>query len=162
MATYYPISMEDMLQISGVSQGKALKFAKPFIELIKKYVEENEIERPTEVVIKQVANKSRNKVVIIQSIDRKMPFEDIAHNVEMTLDELLYELNGIVDAGTKLNINYYIKDRIDEEVVDEIFDYFKSADSDSIETAIRTLQEDDISEEELLLTRIKFISDIAN
>jgi ATP-dependent DNA helicase RecQ len=162
MATYYPISMEDMLQIAGVSQGKAQKFAKPFIELIKKYVEENEIERPTEVVVKQVANKSRNKVVIIQSIDRKMPFDDIARNVEMTFDELLYELNGIVDAGTKLNINYYIKDRIDEEVVDEIFDYFKNAASDSIETAIRTLQEDDISEEEVLLTRIKFISDIAN
>jgi ATP-dependent DNA helicase RecQ len=162
MATYYPISMEDMLQIAGVSQGKAQKFAKPFIELIKKYVEENEIERPTEVVIKQVANKSRNKVVIIQSIDRKMPFEDIARNVEMTFDELLYELNGIVDAGTKLNINYYVKDRIDEEIVDEIFDYFKNATSDSIETAIRTLQEDDISEEEVLLTRIKFISDIAN
>jgi len=162
MATYYPVSMEDMLQISGVSQGKAQKFAKPFIELIKKYVEENDIERPTEVVIKQVANKSRNKVVIIQSIDRKMPFEDIARNVEMTFDELLYELNGIVDAGTKLNINYYIKDRIDEEIVDEIFDYFKNAVSDSIETAIRTLQEDDISEEEVLLTRIKFISDIAN
>jgi ATP-dependent DNA helicase RecQ len=108
MATYYPISMDDMLQIAGVSQGKAQKFAKPFIELIKKYVEDNEIERPTEVVIKQVANKSRNKVTIIQSIDRKMPFDDIARNVEMTHDELLYELNNIVDAGTKLNINYYI------------------------------------------------------
>jgi len=162
MATYYPISMDDMLQISGVSQGKAQKFAKPFIELIKKYVEENEIDRPTEVVIKQVANKSRNKVTIIQSIDRKMPFDDIAKNVEMTHDELLYELNGIVDAGTKLNINYYIKDKVDEDIIEEIFDYFKSATTDDIDTAIRKLQEDDISEEELLLTRIKFISDIAN
>ena len=111
MATYYPISMDDMLKIAGVSQGKADKFAKPFIELIKKYVEENEIDRPTEVVIKQVANKSRNKVTIIQSIDRKMPLSDIARNVEMTYDELLYELNNIVDAGTKLNINFAIKDR---------------------------------------------------
>ena len=162
MATYYPISMDDMLQISGVSQGKAQKFAKPFIELIKKYVEENEIDRPTEVVVKQVANKSRNKVSIIQSIDRKMPFEDIARNVEMTLDELLYELNGIADAGTKLNINYYIKDKVDEDIIEEIFDYFKSAHSDSIEAAIRKLQEDDINEEEVLLTRIKFMSDIAN
>ncbi len=162
MATYYPISMDDMLQISGVSQGKAQKFAKPFIELIKKYVDENEIDRPTEVVIKQVANKSRNKVTIIQSIDRKMPFKDIAKNVEMTYDELLYELNGIVDAGTKLNINYFVKDKVDEEIVEEIFDYFKSSNTDAIETAIRKLQEDDISEEEVLLTRIKFISDIAN
>ncbi len=162
MATFYPISMEDMLLISGVSQGKAHKFAKPFIELIKKYVDENEIDRPTEVVFKQVANKSRNKVTIIQSIDRKMPFEDIARNVEMTHDELLYELNNIADAGTKLNINYYIKDKVDEEIIEEIFDYFKDAATDSIDDAIRTLQEDDITEEEVLLTRVKFMSDIAN
>ncbi|MBC7883864.1 MAG: DNA helicase RecQ [Saprospiraceae bacterium] len=162
MATFYPICMDDMLQISGVSQGKAQKFAKPFIELIKKYVEENEIDRPTEVVIKQVANKSRNKVTIIQSIDRKMPFEDIARNVEMTLDELLYELNSIADAGTKLNINYYIKDKVDEDIIEEIFDYFKGAHTDSVDSAIRKLQEDDINEEEILLTRIKFMSDIAN
>ena len=162
MATFYPISMEDMMQISGVSQGKAQKFAKPFIELIRKYVDENEIDRPTEVVIKQVANKSRNKVTIIQSVDRKMPFEDIAKNVEMTHDELLYEMNGIADAGTKLNINYYIKDKVDEDIIEEIFDYFRNAPTDSIETAIRKLQEDDITEEEVLLTRIKFMSDIAN
>jgi ATP-dependent DNA helicase RecQ len=162
MATFYPISMEDMLQISGVSQGKAQKFAKPFIEVIKKYVEENEIERPTEVVIKQVANKSKNKVTIIQSIDRKMPFEDIARNVEMTFDELLYELNGIADAGTKLNINYYIKDKVDEDIIEEIFDYFRGATNESIDDAIRKLQEDDINEEEILLTRIKFMSDVAN
>ena len=162
MATFYPISIEDMVQISGISQGKALKFGKPFIELIKTYVEENDIERPTEVVIKQVANKSRNKVTIIQSIDRKMPFDDIARNVEMTHDQLLYELNHIVEAGTKLNINYYIKDKVDEEIIDEIFDYFKDADTDSIDAAIRQLQEDDISEEEVLLSRIKFFSDVAN
>ncbi|MCZ2101599.1 MAG: DNA helicase RecQ [Chitinophagales bacterium] len=162
MATYYPITMEELEKISGVSQGKAVKFGRPFINLISKYVEENEIDRPTEVVIKQVANKSRNKVIIIQSIDRKMPIEDIARNVEMTHDELLYELNSIVDAGTKLNINYYIKDKVDEEVIEEIFDYFKGASTDSIDSAIRKLQEDDISEEEVLLTRIKFISEIAN
>lgn len=162
MATYYPITMEELEKISGVSQGKAVKFGRPFINLISKYVEENEIDRPTEVVIKQVANKSRNKVIIIQSIDRKMPIEDIARNVEMTHDELLYELNSIVDAGTKLNINYCIKDKVDEEVIEEIFDYFKGASTDSIDSAIRQLQEDDISEEEVLLTRIKFISEIAN
>ncbi len=162
MATYYPITMEEMEKISGVSQGKALKFGKPFIELIKRYVEENDIDRPTEVVIKQVANKSRNKVTIIQSIDRKMPLEDIARNVGMTYDELLYELNNILDAGTKLNINYFIKDRVDEEVVEEVFDYFKDASSESVEDAIRHLQEDEISEEEVLLARIKFVSEIAN
>ncbi|MBK9255011.1 MAG: RecQ family ATP-dependent DNA helicase [Saprospiraceae bacterium] len=162
MATFYPITMDDMLKISGVSQGKATKFAKPFIELIKKYVEENEIDRPTDVVIKQVANKSKNKVTIIQSIDRKMPLEDIARHVEMTYDELLYELNGIVDSGTKLNISYYIKDRVDEEIIEEIFDYFRSADTDSIETAIRKLSEDDINEQEVLLTRLKFISEVAH
>ncbi len=162
MATSYPITMEEMIKISGVSQGKAVKYGKPFIELIKKYVEDNEIERPTEVIIKQVANKSKNKVNIIQFIDRKMSFEDIAKNVEMTLDELLYELNNIVDAGTKLNIAYYIKERVDEDIIEEIFDYFKNAPTDAIDKAIRALQEDDISEEEVLLGRIKFISDIAN
>ena len=162
MATSYPVSMQDMLKISGVSQGKAEKYARPFIDLIKKYVEENEIERPTEVVIKQVANKSRNKVTIIQSIDRKMPLEDIARNVEMTYDELLYELNNIVDGGTKININYFIKDKIDEEIVEEVFDYFKGAPTDAIDAAIRKLNEDDITEEEVLLSRIKFISEVAH
>jgi ATP-dependent DNA helicase RecQ len=163
MATQYPISMADMLKISGVSQGKAEKYAKPFIELIKRYVEENEIDRPTEVVIKQVANKSRNKVTIIQSIDRKMPLEDIARNVEMTIDDLLYEMNGIVETGTKLNINYAIKDKLEEDVVEIIFDYFKSAKSGEIPDAIRALSdEEDISEEEVLLGRIKFMSEIAN
>lgn len=162
MATYYPISMEDLKKIAGVSEGKAIKFGKPFIELINNYVEENDIDRPTEVVIKQVANKSKYKVTIIQSIDRKMPFEDIARNVEMKVGELLYELNNIADGGTKLNINYQLKDRIDEDILDEIFDYFKNAKSDSVEDAIRTLQQDDITEEEVLLGRLKFLCDFAN
>lgn len=162
MATYYPVSIEDMLKISGVSQGKAQKFAKPFIELIKKYVEDNEIDRPTDFIIKQVANKSRNKVTIIQSIDRKMPLEDIAKNVEMTYDELLYELNNLVDNGMKLNIDYIVKDKVDEEIVEEVFDYFTDAETDSIDAAIRRLNDDDISEEEVLLSRIKFISEVAH
>jgi len=162
MATYYPISVEDMMKISGVSQGKAEKFGPPFTDMIKQYVEEHEIDRPTEVIIKQVANKSRNKVTIIQSIDRKMPFEDIARNVEMSFDELMYELNIIADAGTKLNINYYIKDKVDDDIVQEIFDYFREAKTDCVADAIRALNDDDITEEEVLLTRIKFLSDIAN
>ncbi len=162
MATYYPISMDDMMKISGVSIGKAQKFAKPFLELINKYVEDNEIDRPSEVVIKQVANKSRNKIAIIQSIDRKMPLEDISKNVEMTYSELLYELNHLVDNGMKLNIDYIVKDKVDEEIVDEVFDYFKDAKTDDVDTAIRTLNDDDIGEEEVLLSRIKFISEVAN
>src|SRR5690606_30128391 len=151
MATYYPITMDDLKKIAGVSEGKAMKFGRPFVELIKNYVEENDIDRPTDVVIKQVANKSKYKVTIIQSIDRKMPFEDIARNVEMKFDELLYEMNNIADSGTKLNINYQLKERIDEEILDEIFEYFKTASTDSVENAIRTLQQDDITEEEVLL-----------
>ncbi len=162
MATYYPINQEDILKISGVSIGKAQKFAKPFLELISKYVDDNEIERPTDVVIKQVANKSRNKVTIIQSIDRKMPLEDIARNVDMTYDELLYEMNHLVDNGMKLNINYIVKDKVDEDIVEEVYDYFKDATTDSIDLAIRKLNEEDISEEEVLITRIKFISEVAN
>lgn len=162
MATYYPITKDDMLKISGVSQGKVQKFAGPFMDLINKYVVDNDIERPADFVIKQVANKSRNKVTIIQSIDRKMPLEDIARNVEMTYDELLYELNNLVDNGMKLNIDYIIKDKVDEDIVDEVFDYFNDAETDSVATAIRTLNEEDISEEEVLLSRIKFISEVTH
>lgn len=162
MATYYPLSMEELQKINGVSGGKAAKYGKPFLQLINKYVEENEIERPTEIVVKQVANKSRNKVTIIQSIDRKMPLFDISKIVEMTYDELLYEMNSIVDSGTKLNISYAVKDKIDEEIIEEIFDYFSSSSSDAIDLAIRKLSEEDISEEEVLLTRIKFISEVAH
>lgn len=162
MATYYPVSMEDLKKIAGVSEGKAMKFGRPFVEMIHRYVEENDIDRPTDVVIKQVANKSKYKVTIIQSIDRKMPFEDIARNVEMKFGELLYELNNIADSGTKLNINYQLKERIDEEILEEIFDYFKSAKTDSVEDAIRSLQQDDITEEEVLLGRLKFLCDFAN
>ena len=162
MATYYPVSMEDLKKIAGVSEGKAMKFGRPFVEMIHRYVEENDIDRPTDVVIKQVANKSKYKVTIIQSIDRKMPFEDIARNVEMKFGELLYELNNIADSGTKLNINYQLKERIDEDILEEIFDYFKNAKTDSVEDAIRSLQQDDITEEEVLLGRLKFLCDFAN
>jgi len=162
MATYYPISKEDMLQISGVNTGKANKYGKPFIELIKEYVEENNIDRPAEFVMKQVANKSKHKVAIIQGIDRKMPLYDLAENANMKYEELLEELNVIADGGTKLNIDYFIEEEVDEDVVEEIFDYFHEAENSDIEDALKELQEDDITIEEIQLIRIKFMNEVAN
>ncbi len=162
MATYYPINIEDMTQISGVNTGKAVKYGKPFIELIKEYVEENNIDRPTEFVMKQVANKSKHKVAIIQGIDRKMPLFDLAKNAGMSYEELLEELNIIADGGTKLNINYFIEDEVDEEVVEEIFDYFHEADTAGAEDAFKELKEEDITFEEIQLARIKFMNEVAN
>jgi len=162
MATYYPISIEDMTKISGVNTGKAVKYGKPFIELIKEYVEENDIDRPTEFVMKQVANKSKHKVAIIQGIDRKMPLFDLAKNAGMSYEELLEELNVIADGGTKLNIDYFIEDEMDEEIVEEIFDYFHEADSAGIEDAFNELKDEDITIEEIQLARIKFMNEVAN
>ena len=162
MATYYPISMEDMLNISGVSQGKARRYAGPFLETIKEYVEVNEIERPSDIVIKQIANKSKSKVAIIQGIDRKMPLEDLASTNHLTYDQLIDELNIIVGSGTKLDIDYYLEDNLDEDVIDEIIEYFGDADSDSIEDAFSELKEEDITLNEIQLVRIKFMSDVVN
>jgi ATP-dependent DNA helicase RecQ len=162
MATYYPISIEDMTQISGVNTGKAVKYGKPFIELIKEYVEENDIDRPAEFVMKQVANKSKHKVAIIQGIDRKMPLYDLAKNAGMSYEELLEELNIIADGGTKLNIDYFIEEEMDEEVVEEIFDYFHDAKTADIEAAFQELKDEDITIEEIQLARIKFMNEVAN
>ena len=162
MATYYPTSMEDMLNISGVSQGKANRYGRPFIELIKEYVEENDIERPEDFVMKQVADKSKDKVTIIQAIDRKLPLDDISDTVKMGMEQLLEELNIIVDSGTKLDINYYIDENMDDDVVDDIYDYFMDAESDSADDAFKELAEDDITMEEIQIVRIKFITEMAN
>lgn len=162
MATYYPISMEDMTKISGVSLGKARKYATPFILAIKEYCEQNNIDRPTDFVMKQVANKSKNKVSIIQGIDKKLSFEDIADSVGMDMEGLLNEMNIIVDSGTKLNIDYYLEEEMDDDVVEEVFEYFEEADSESCEEAFKELQEDDINMEEIQMVRIKFISEVAN
>jgi len=161
MASYYPVSIEDMLKISGVSQGKARKFAKPFLELIREYVEENDIIRPEDFVIKQVANKSKSKITIIQGVDRKLPLEDLAGNMNMSMDELLEEMYHIVNSGTKLDINYYIEENIDESVVEDIFDDFNDAESDSREKAINEVREDEIEPEEIQIVRLKFMSEIA-
>jgi ATP-dependent DNA helicase RecQ len=162
MAIQYPVSMDDMTKITGVSKGKALRYAKPFIELICKYVAENDIERPTDFVVKQMANKSKVKINIIQAIDRKMPLEDIANANQLSMDELLDELYAIVLSGTRVNIDYYLDENIDEYAREEIYDYFMSSHEDDAEKAFKALKEEDIRMEEILLVRIKFLSEQAN
>ncbi len=157
MSVHYPITIEEMQNISGVGAGKAKKFGQPFIELIKRYVEEKEIVRPQDMVVKSVANKSANKVYIIQGIDRKMDFTDIARAKDLDLDELLGEIESIVYSGTKLNISYYIDEVMDEDKAGEIYLYFKEdAESDSVEEALKELGSD-FTEEEIRLVRIKFL-----
>jgi len=162
MATQYPITLEDLEKCSGVSKGKAQKYGKEFVALISRYVEENEIERPTDFVLKTVANKSKIKVHIIQGIDRKIPLPDIAETSNLTWDELIEELDSIVISGTKLNLDYYLKDTIDEYVREDIYNYFMESDTDSAVEAYHALKEDDITMEEIQLMRIKFLSEVAN
>ncbi|MGB0864296.1 MAG: DNA helicase RecQ [Saprospiraceae bacterium] len=162
MATQYPTSMEDMAKITGVSSGKARRYGRKFVGIIADYVEENDIERPTDFVIKTVANKSRVKVEIIQSIDRKIPLDDIASSKSIKMEELLHEIEMIVTSGTKVNLDYYIEDNVDEMSREDIYDYFMEADSDSIDDAFKELEEDDITIEEIQLMRLKFLSDMGN
>jgi len=162
MATQYPITMDDMTQITGVSKGKANRYAKPFIDLISKYVEENEIERPTDFIVKQVVQKSKIKVNLIQGIDRKVPLEDLADANNITMDELLMELYAIVTSGTKLNIDYYLEETIDESAREEIYDYFLESQTDEEKAAYQALKAEDITLDEIKLMRIKFMSEMAN
>ena len=162
MSIQYPVTMDEMTKISGVGAGKAAKFGKSFIELIKNYVEENEIERPTDMVIKSVANKSLLKVYIIQNIDRKIDLGAMAKSKNLKLPELLTEIETIVESGTKVNINYYIENEIDEEKQDEVLEYFKESETSSVTDALKELGENDYTEEEIRLMRIKFLSDFGN
>lgn len=162
MCTHYPITMEELRQISGVGSGKAMKFGTPFIELIKKYVEDNDIERPIDLIIKTQANKSQMKVSIIQNIDRQIGLEDIADSKGITYEEILKEVESIVNSGTKLNLNYFIDEVIDDDRQDEVFDYFRAAESDSIDEALNELGETDYTREEIQLMRIKFMSELGN
>jgi len=162
MAINYPITMDEMKNISGVGSGKALRFGKEFIDLISKYVEENDITRPMDMVVKSVVNKSLNKVYIISNIDRRLDLEDIAAAKGMNFDEFLTELEAIVASGTKLNLDYYIDEVIDEEKQEEVFDYFRTAETDSIDDAMKELGEEDYTMEEIRLMRIKFISELGN
>ena len=162
MAIQYPISIEEMQNISGVGIGKAKKFGDEFIKLIKAYVEENDIIRPQDMVVKSVANKAGNKIFIIQSIDRQMDFEDIARAKDLTFDELLTEIETIVNSGTKLNIQYYLSGYMDEDKIEDIYLYFKEdAESDSLDEAIDELG-GEYSEEEIRLVRIKFLCEVGN
>jgi ATP-dependent DNA helicase RecQ len=162
MAIHYPITEEELLQITGVGQGKAKKYGKPFLELIKKYVEENEITRPNDMVVKSVVNKSGLKVYIIQKIDQKLNLEDIAITKNLTVEDLLTEMESIVSSGAKLDINYYINEFVDEYHQEEIFNYFREADTDSVQTALEILGEDEFNEGEIRLMRIKFMSELGN
>lgn len=162
MAIQYPINMEELTKISGVGAGKATKYGKPFIDLIKAYVEENEIERPVDMVIKSVVNKSGLKVYIIQNVDRKISLNDMAKSKSLKMNELLTEMETIVTSGTKLNIKYYLEDVMDDEKLDEAIEYFKESETDSIDAALKELGENDYSEEEMRMIRIQFISEYAN
>jgi ATP-dependent DNA helicase RecQ len=162
MSLHYPITVDELKNCQGVGEGKAKKYGKEFLALIEKYVEENDIDRPTDFVVKSVVNKSANKVYIIQNIDRKVPLDDIADAKNMELSDLIAELEAIVNAGTKINIDYYLRQNIDEDKIDDIYEYFRyDASSDSVIEAMKELGRD-YSEEEVRLVRIKFMSELAN
>ena len=161
MASMYPISIDELKNVPGVGQGKASKYGKEFCELIKRHCEENDIERPADFRVRTVANKSKLKVNIIQNIDRKVDLEDIASANGVEFDELLDEIETIVYSGTKIHIDYFLNEIMDEDRIKEICDYFKESDTDSIDAAIDELGAD-YTEEEIRLVRIKFISDMAN
>ncbi|HSV88853.1 MAG TPA: DNA helicase RecQ [Bacteroidales bacterium] len=162
MAIQYPVKLDELKQITGVGSGKAERFGKPFVELIARYVEENEIERPMDMVVKSVINKSGLKVYIIQNIDRKVSLADIAVAKGIEFEELLAEIESIVASGTKIDIRYYINEVIEPDKQEEIFNYFKTAETDSFKTALEELGEDDYTEEEVRLMRVRFMSEMGN
>ncbi|MBT3242359.1 MAG: DNA helicase RecQ [Bacteroidetes bacterium] len=163
MATNYPVTLEEMAHMTGVSSGKSKRYGKEFVSLIKKYVEENEIDRPQDMVVKSIVNKSGLKVSIIQSIDRKVSLDVIAQSKGISMDALLHEIESIVNSGTKINIGYYVDQVMDEYHQEDIFLYFKEdAKDESLEAALEELGEEEYSEEDIRLVRIKFISEIGN
>lgn len=161
MATVYPVSLEDLQTIQGVGAGKARRYGKEFVALIKKHCEENDIERPMDLRVRTVAKKSVLKVKIIQSIDRHVALDDIAEAQGLEFDELLDEVEAIVYSGTKINIDYFLEEVMDDDRIDEIYDYFKESETDDLEAAMDELGED-CTEEEIRLVRIKFMSDMGN
>jgi ATP-dependent DNA helicase RecQ len=162
MATLYPTSLEEMEKCQGVSKGKAIKYGKPFVELIAKYVEENDIEKPDDFIMKSVANKSNNKIYIIQNVDKKIPLETIAKNKSLRLDELLEEMETIAASGTKLNLDYAITEWLDEYDQEEIIEYFKGCETSSLQVAQQELSEHGYNWEQLKIMRIKFLSVYGN
>ncbi|OJV18522.1 MAG: ATP-dependent DNA helicase RecQ [Dyadobacter sp. 50-39] len=162
MATTYPTTQQEMAQINGVGMGKVQKFGRPFIELISRYVEENEIETAKDVVIKSTVNKSKIKIFIIQQVDRKVSLDEIAEVKDLALADVIEEVEHICYSGTKLNLDYYINQVIDRERQQDIYDYFMTAETDNISTALNEFEGEEVSEEELRLMRIKFLSELAN
>ncbi len=162
MATMYPTNMAELEKISGVSKGKALRYGKQFIELIAQYVEENEIERPDDFVMKSVVNRGSNKIFIIQNVDKKIPLETIAKNKDLRIDELLEEMETIVGSGTKLNLDYAIEEMVDEYEQEEIIDYFKGCQTSSLQVAQEELADSNYNWEQLKLMRIKFLCEYGN
>ncbi|MBR2319092.1 MAG: DNA helicase RecQ [Bacteroidaceae bacterium] len=161
MATTYPITIEELKNIPGVGEGKAKRYGEEFCALIKRHCEENEIDRPEDIRIRTVANKSKLKVAIINAIDRKIALDDLAISKGVEFDELLDDIESIVYSGTKLNIDYFLEEILDEENLNEIYDYFKNSDTDNIDVAIEELR-GEYSEEEIRLVRVKFISEMGN
>ena len=162
MAIQYPVTVDELQNIVGVGTGKAKKFGKEFAETIKNYVEDKEIIRPQDMVVKSVVNKSGVKVFIIQSIDRKIPLHDIADAKNLEMLELIDEIEAIVNSGTRININYYLDDIMDEDRIEDIYEYFREAESESIDEALSELEAEDYTEEEIRLVRIKFFSELGN
>ncbi len=161
MTMRYPVTIEELTQITGVGPGKAQKYGKPFVELIKRYVEENEIERAEEVVVRSVVNKSGNKVHIIQNIDKRLSLTSIARSRNLSLADLISELESIVMSGTRLDISYHLDESMDPDLQEEIMDYFREAENDSLEAMLEEFGRD-VSEEDLRLMRIRFLSEVAN
>jgi ATP-dependent DNA helicase RecQ len=162
MATLYPTTIAELEKCQGVSKGKALRYGKPFVDVVAQYVEENGIERPDDFVMKSVVNKSGNKVHIIQQIDKKIPLEMIAKNKDLRLDSLLEEMETIAASGTRLNLDYAISDMLDEYEQEEIMDYFKGCETSSLEIAQKELADGNYNWEQLKIMRIKFLSVYGN
>ncbi|MEO5944078.1 MAG: RecQ family ATP-dependent DNA helicase, partial [Ferruginibacter sp.] len=162
MATMYPTTMAELEKISGVSKGKSMRYGKPFLDVIIKYVEENDVTRPDDFVMKTVANKNNNKIFIIQNVDKKIPLETIAKNKDLKIDQLLEEMETIVASGTKLNLDYAIDEMVDEYEQEEIIEYFKSCETSSLQIAQEELADSDFNWEQLKLMRIKFLCEFGN
>jgi ATP-dependent DNA helicase RecQ len=159
MATQYPTTLEELERISGVSKGKAIRYGRKFVDLIARYVEEHEIVKPEDFVMRSVVNKSGNKVFIIQQVDKKIPLDVIAKNKEMRMDQLLEEMETIVASGTKLNLNYAIDQMVDEDDQQDIIDYFRNCETSSLDVAKDELSDLDLDWEQLKIMRIKFLSE---
>jgi ATP-dependent DNA helicase RecQ len=162
MATLYPTTLEELEKCQGVSKGKSIKYGKPFVALIEKYVTENDIEKPDDFIMKSVANKSSNKIYIIQNVDKKIPLETIAKNKSLRLDELLEEMETIAASGTKLNLDYAIDEWLDEYDQEDIIEYFKGCETSSLQIAQQELSENSYTWEQLKIMRIKFLSVYGN